>query len=54
MSTLELAQELISIKSISPEDKGCFKILDKKVTELGFRVLHGVRRHPVRARRRGY
>jgi succinyl-diaminopimelate desuccinylase len=38
MSTLELAQELISIKSISPEDKGCLKILDKKVTELGFRV----------------
>ena len=38
MSTLELAQELISIKSISPEDKGCFKILDKQVTELGFRV----------------
>jgi len=38
MNTLELAQKLISIKSISPNDKGCFKIIKDEIIGLGFNV----------------
>ena len=38
MNTLELAQKLISIKSISPNDKGCFKIIKDEISGLGFKV----------------
>lgn len=40
MNTLELAQQLISIESISPKDNGCFKILDRELSQLGFTVEH--------------
>ena len=38
MSALELAQSLIKIKSISPNDKGCFDLIEKELAPLGFSV----------------
>ncbi len=36
MSSLELAQALIKIESISPNDKGCFNIVKDEISDLGF------------------
>ena len=38
MSALNLAQALIKIKSISPDDGGCFKLLEPELVSLGFGV----------------
>ena len=38
MSALNLAQSLIRIKSISPNDGGCFDILELELASLGFNV----------------
>ncbi|MDB9700421.1 succinyl-diaminopimelate desuccinylase [Gammaproteobacteria bacterium] len=38
MSALNLAQSLIRIKSISPNDGGCFDILEPELASLGFNV----------------
>jgi succinyl-diaminopimelate desuccinylase len=38
MSALELAQSLIKIKSISPEDGGCFDLIESELTPLGFQI----------------
>ena len=38
MSALELAQSLIKIKSISPEDGGCFDLIESELIPLGFRI----------------
>jgi len=38
MSALELAQSLIKIKSISPEDGGCFNLIESELIPLGFRI----------------
>ena len=38
MSALELAQSLIKIKSISPEDGGCFDLIETELTPLGFQI----------------
>ena len=37
MSALNLAQSLIRIKSISPNDAGCFEIIGPELTNLGFK-----------------
>ena len=38
MSALELAQSLIKIKSISPEDGGCFDLIEAELSPLGFQI----------------
>ena len=38
MSALSLAQSLIRIKSISPNDAGCFEVIEPELTSLGFKV----------------
>ena len=38
MSALELAQSLIRIKSISPNDEGCFEVIEPELNSLGFQV----------------
>ncbi len=38
MSALELAQSLIKIKSISPNDGGCFDLIEAELTPLGFEM----------------
>ena len=38
MSALELAQSLIRIKSISPEDGGCFDLIEAELTPMGFQI----------------
>ena len=38
MSALEQAQSLIKIKSISPEDGGCFDLIEAELTPLGFQI----------------
>ena len=38
MSALELAQSLIKIKSISPEDGGCFDLIESELIPLGFQI----------------
>ncbi|MDB4029344.1 succinyl-diaminopimelate desuccinylase [Gammaproteobacteria bacterium] len=38
MSALNLAQSLIRIKSISPNDAGCFKVIEPELASLGFKV----------------
>ena len=38
MSALELAQSLIKIKSISPEDGGCFELIEAELSPLGFQI----------------
>jgi len=38
MSALELAQSLIKIKSISPEDRGCFELIEAELSPLGFQI----------------
>ena len=38
MSALELAQSLIKIKSISPEDGGCFDLIEAELTPFGFQI----------------
>ena len=38
MSALNLAQSLIRIKSISPNDAGCFEIIEPELDSLGFKV----------------
>ena len=38
MTALTLAQSLIRIKSISPNDAGCFKVIEPELTTLGFKV----------------
>jgi succinyl-diaminopimelate desuccinylase len=38
MSALNLAQALIKIKSISPDDGGCFKLLEPELVSLGFGI----------------
>ena len=38
MSALELAQSLIRIKSISPEDGGCFDLIEAELIPLGFEI----------------
>lgn len=38
MSALEIAQSLIKIKSISPRDEGCFDIVKKHLSPLGFKT----------------
>ena len=38
MSALELAQSLIKIKSISPEDGGCFDLIEAELTPMGFQI----------------
>jgi succinyl-diaminopimelate desuccinylase len=39
-STLELAQKLIGIPSISPDDGGCQQLLTAQLEELGFEIEH--------------
>ena len=36
MSALELAQSLIKIKSVSPNDEGCFDLIEAQLIPLGF------------------
>ncbi|MDA9204442.1 succinyl-diaminopimelate desuccinylase [Gammaproteobacteria bacterium] len=38
MSALNLAQSLIRIKSISPNDAGCFEVIEPELVSLGFKV----------------
>mgnify|MGYP001394016534 FL=1 len=38
MSALALAQSLIKIKSISPEDGGCFDLIEAELIPLGFQI----------------
>jgi len=38
MSALKLAQSLIKIKSISPEDGGCFDLIEAELIPLGFQI----------------
>ena len=38
MSALELAQSLIKIKSISPEDGGCFDLIEAELIPFGFQI----------------
>jgi succinyl-diaminopimelate desuccinylase len=38
VSALSLAQSLIRIKSISPNDAGCFEVIEPELTSLGFKV----------------
>jgi len=38
MSALDLAQSLIRIKSISPNDEGCFEVIEPELNSLGFQV----------------
>lgn len=38
MTLLELVQELIRIKSISPKDNGCFDVIENKLVDLNFDV----------------
>ena len=38
MSVLNLAQSLIRIKSISPNDAGCFEVIEPELVSLGFKV----------------
>ena len=38
MSALELAQSLIRIKSISPDDGGCFGLIEAELIPLGFQI----------------
>ena len=38
MSALKLAQSLIKIKSISPNDEGCFDLIEKELIPLGFQI----------------
>ena len=38
MSALKLAQSLIRIKSISPEDGGCFDLIEAELIPLGFQI----------------
>ncbi len=38
MSALNLAQSLIRIKSITPNDAGCFEVIDPELVSLGFKV----------------
>ena len=38
MTALELDQSLIKIKSISPEDGGCFDLIEAELTPLGFQI----------------
>ena len=38
MLALELAQSLIKIKSISPEDGGCFDLIEAELIPLGFQI----------------
>ena len=38
MSALNLAQSLIRIKSISPDDAGCFEVIEPELVSLGFSV----------------
>tara|TARA_Y100000996_G_scaffold409641_1_gene390642 strand:- start:272 stop:1408 length:1137 start_codon:yes stop_codon:yes gene_type:complete len=38
MSALKLAQSLIKIKSISPEDRGCFDLIEAELIPLGFQI----------------
>tara|TARA_B100001093_G_C26725237_1_gene969616 strand:- start:125 stop:1264 length:1140 start_codon:yes stop_codon:yes gene_type:complete len=38
MSALELAQSLIRIKSISPDDGGCFDLIEAELMPLGFQI----------------
>ena len=38
MSALNLAQSLIRIKSISPNDAGCFAVIEPELVSLGFKV----------------
>ena len=38
MSALELAQSLIRIKSISPDDGGCFDLIEAELIPLGFQI----------------
>jgi len=38
MSALKLAQSLIRIKSISPNDEGCFDLIEKELIPLGFQI----------------
>ncbi|MDC0079362.1 succinyl-diaminopimelate desuccinylase [Pseudomonadota bacterium] len=38
MSALELAQSLIKIKSISPQDGGCFDLIEAELIPLGFQI----------------
>ena len=33
---IELLQNLLKIKSISPNDMGCFDVIEKELGELGF------------------
>ena len=33
---IELLQNLLKIKSISPNDMGCFDVIEKELRELGF------------------
>jgi len=38
VSALNLAQSLIRIKSISPDDAGCFEVIEPELVSLGFKV----------------
>ena len=38
MSALELAQSLIKIKSVSPNDEGCFDLIEAQLIPLGFAI----------------
>lgn len=39
-ATLELAKQLISIPSITPDDLGCQKIIAKRLSDIGFDIEH--------------
>jgi succinyl-diaminopimelate desuccinylase len=39
-ATLELAKQLIALDSVTPEDKGCQKLIAARLSALGFRIEH--------------
>jgi len=39
-TTLELAQQLINIESITPNDNGCQDLLTKELDAMGFKIIH--------------
>ena len=38
MDVLEIAKNLIKVKSISPNDNGCFHIIQSELSKMGFDI----------------
>ena len=38
MDVLEIAKNLIKVKSISPNDNGCFHIITSELSKIGFDI----------------